>query len=95
MRLIFYRIGIIFLVLMVCTTCTKDEALLAPVGESSALKGANVMVMPSAETDVLLKAEEDWNNINAALQNAGPGETVQLAEGLFYLHKSIEVWNFC
>ena len=35
-------IGIIFLLLMVCTTCTKDEALLTPEGESSALKSAQV-----------------------------------------------------
>ena len=35
-----FSIGIIFLVLMVCTTCTKDEVLLTPDGESSALKKA-------------------------------------------------------
>jgi hypothetical protein len=37
-----FSIGIIFLVLMVCTTCTKDEALLTPDGELSALKSAPV-----------------------------------------------------
>ena len=37
-----FSIGIIFLVLLVCTTCTKDEALLTPDGENSALKGAKV-----------------------------------------------------
>ena len=29
-----------------------------------------------------------------ALQNAGSGEVVQLAEGLFYLHQSIIRWDF-
>jgi len=37
-----FSIGTIFLVLMVCTTCTKDEALLTPEGEPSALKSAHV-----------------------------------------------------
>jgi len=58
------------------------------------LKKAKTIVMPSAATDVLVKAEEDWNNINEALQNAGSGEVVQLGEGLFYLHKSIIRWDF-
>ena len=89
-----FSIGIIFLVLMVCTTCTKDEALLTPDGENSLLKAAKTKVMPSTATDVLTKAEEDWQNINDALQNAGSGEVVQLAEGLFYLHKSIIRWDF-
>jgi len=33
-----FSIGIIFLVLLVCTSCTKDEAYLTPDGEFSALK---------------------------------------------------------
>jgi len=33
-----FGIGIIFLVLMVCTTCTKEEALLTPEVESASLK---------------------------------------------------------
>ena len=37
-----FSIGIIFLVLFVCTTCTKEEALLTPEGEPSALKSAKV-----------------------------------------------------
>ena len=37
-----FSIGIIFLVLLVCTTCSKDEALIAPEGESYALKNALV-----------------------------------------------------
>jgi len=58
------------------------------------LKKAKLKVMPSTSTDVLVKAEEDWNNINDALQNAGSGDVVQLGEGLFYLHKSIIRWDF-
>lgn len=90
-----FSIGIIFLLLvLVCTNCTKDDAFLSPDGEESLLKAAKTKVMPSMAPDELIKAEEDWQNINDALQNAGPGETVQLAEGLFYLHKSIVVWDF-
>lgn len=87
--------GFILLVLaLVCTTCTKDDAFFSPDGEESLLKAAKIKVMPSMAPDDLIKAEEDWQNINDALQNAGPGETVQLAEGLFYLNKSIVVWDF-
>lgn len=90
-----FSIGFIFLVLaLVCTTCTKDDAFLSPDGEEFLLKAAKTKVMPSTASDVLTKAEENWQNINDALQNAGSGETVQLAEGTFYLHKSIVVWDF-
>jgi hypothetical protein len=58
------------------------------------LKKAKMKVMPSTSTNLLVKAEEDWNNINSALQNAGSGDVVQLGEGLFYLHKSIIRWDF-
>ena len=34
-----FGIGIILLALLVCTSCTKDEAYLTPDGELSALKG--------------------------------------------------------
>jgi hypothetical protein len=37
-----FSIGIIFLMLLVCTTCTKDEVLLTPDGETSALKKAAI-----------------------------------------------------
>ena len=57
-------------------------------------KAGNVKVMPSTAKDVLIKAQEDWQNINDALQNARSGEVVQLGKGLFYLHKSIIRWNF-
>ena len=75
-----------------CFACSESDEFYEETAD--ALKAAKVMVVPSSETDVLLKAQEDWNNINEALQNAGPGETVQLAEGLFYLHKSLVVWDF-
>jgi len=58
------------------------------------LKKVKMKVMPSTASDVLVKAEEDWNSINDALQSAGSGEVVQLGEGLFYLHKSIIRWDF-
>lgn len=57
-------------------------------------KAKKVKVMPSTANDVLIKAQEDWQNINDALQDARSGEVVQLGEGLFYLHKSIIRWNF-
>jgi len=57
-------------------------------------KAGNPKVMPSTATDVLIKAQEDWQNINDALQDAKSGEVVQLGKGLFYLHKSIIRWNF-
>ena len=52
------------------------------------------LITPSGAADPYLKAQEDWQNINEALQNASPGEVVQLAEGLFYLHKSLIRWDF-
>ncbi len=73
--------------------CEQDSFLIEP-DDLSVLKSGKTMVMPSMDSDVLTKAEEDWQNINDALQNAGSGERVQLAEGLFYLHKSITKWDF-
>ncbi|MDX5585671.1 MAG: hypothetical protein QNK20_12310 [Aureibaculum sp.] len=57
-------------------------------------KSGNAKVMPSKAKDVLIKAQEDWQSINNALQDAKSGEVIQLGEGLFYLHKSIIRWNF-
>lgn len=72
-------------------SCTQDEV----IDESpDLLKSAKTKVYPSTATDAGIKAAEDWQSINDALQNADPGETVQLAEGLFYLHKSIIRWDF-
>jgi hypothetical protein len=72
--------------------CEKDNDF--SQDEEAVLKAAKVMVMPCSSTDVLTKAEADWNNINEALQNAGSGEVVQLGAGTFYLHKSIVCWDF-
>jgi|GEM_PF-1398163 len=54
----------------------------------------NVKVYPSSAAEVLVKAQEDWQNINNALQDAGSGDVVELAEGLFYLHKTIIKYDF-
>ena len=91
-----FSIGIIFLLAaVVCTTCTKDEALLSPNGEDSLLKGAKIKysvldVPPSGD----ITGVTDVQNINDALQNADPGDIVQLEKGIFYLHKSIICWDF-
>ncbi|MEE4287030.1 MAG: right-handed parallel beta-helix repeat-containing protein [Mariniphaga sp.] len=86
-----------FLFLVVCITmiagCQKDQDFFQEEIPAQ-LKGAYLKVYPSTATDLLTKAEEDWFNINDAIQNATPGETVQLAKGLFYLHKSIVCWDF-
>lgn len=76
------------------TTSEPQEA-----GSRFALKegsrGASVTVVaPSTAADPGTKAQEDWDNINAALQDAGPGEVVELQAGLFYLHKSIVRYDF-
>ena len=80
------------LVFLLIAGCSKSDDFLNDT--STMLKAKKIKVMPSTATDALVKAQEDWLNINEALHNAGPGEVVQLAEGLFYLHKSIITWNF-
>ncbi|MGZ2370692.1 right-handed parallel beta-helix repeat-containing protein [Ancylomarina sp. YFZ004] len=86
----------LFLIVGICllTACSETDELLNEDLSVNSLKNGIAKVMPSMATDVLVKAEEDWNNINDALQNANPGEVVQLAEGQFYLHKSIIRWDF-
>lgn len=86
------KLLIVIFCMSLCFSCTEPDEFMdePPV----MLKKAQIKVMPSTETDVLLKAEDDWKNISDALNNAGPGETVMLGEGLFYLHKSIVCWNF-
>jgi hypothetical protein len=81
-----------FLVAVLCTTCTKDDGFLTPEGESSALKGAKAVVKVQPSGDV--SGVTDHFNINEALQNAGPGDVVQLKEGHFYLHKSLICEDF-
>ena len=82
-----------------CFACSESDVFLDDTPELEKAKNAKqksgkTKVIPSTATDALTKAQEDWQNINEALQNAGSGEVVQLAEGLFYLHKSIVRWDF-
>jgi len=71
--------------------CEKNEFF--PDQPDPMLKKA-MKVMPCSSADVMVKAETDWMNISEALQNAAPGEVVQLGEGTFYLHKSVVCWDF-
>lgn len=89
-----FSIGIIFLEFMVCTTCTKDEILPTPDGESSALKTAPVenvviTVEPSGgdDTQAVLNAFE-------AAKAAGQGSIVYLTEGIFHLSAPVIVEDF-
>lgn len=84
---------IIIFCISICFSCSEesDEFFEETPPE---LKSAKIKVYPSTNPIAIEKAEEDWNNINTALQSAGPGDVVQLAEGLFYLHKSIVRWDF-
>jgi hypothetical protein len=87
-----FSIGIVFLVLLVCTTCTKDEVLLTPEGEPSALKGAlveNVVITLEPSTD-----GDDTDDIRDALNNAPPGAIVYLTAGVFHISEPILVENF-
>ena len=82
-----------------CFACSEPDVLLDDTPELQKAKNAKqksgkTKVIPSTAADALTKAQEDWQNINEALQNAGSGEVVQLAKGLFYLHKSIVRWDF-
>jgi hypothetical protein len=85
---IFFLMAVISLV----AGCNKTDEIFDDA--QLELKKAKMKVMPSTASDVLEKANEDWNNINNALQSAGSGDVVQLGEGLFYLHKSIIRWDF-
>lgn len=87
----FNKLLILFFCMILCFSCSKEEFFEKPQPE---LKSGILKVYPSSAADILVKAEEDWNNINEALQNAGQGQTVRLAEGLFYLSKSIICWDF-
>ena len=91
------KVLIKFLFVVACIAliagCEKPDEFY-PEEDFAELKGAKIKVQPSNETNVLDKAHEDWARINEALQNAKPGQTVQLAAGTFYLHKSIVCWNF-
>ena len=87
-----YVLLLSFLLLLI-PGCDNSDYL--SIDDDSVMKKAGkTKVMPSTAKDVLVKAQEDWKNINDALQDAGSGEVVQLAEGLFYLNKSIVIWNY-
>ncbi len=77
----------------VISGCAKDE-MLPDQPDVMLKKTVKEMVQPCTSTNVAEKAETDWQNITRALQNAGPGEVVQLCEGTYYLHKSIVCWDF-
>ncbi len=47
-----FTVAIVFLVLLVCTTCTKDELILPPDGAPSALKSATVALSPEVEAAI-------------------------------------------
>lgn len=86
------RLLIVIFCMALFYSCSEPDEFLdeAPV----MLKKAMIKVQPSNEPNVQAKADEDWKNITDALQDAGPGETVMLGEGIFYLRKSVVVWNF-
>jgi len=89
-----FSVGIVFLALMVCTTCTKDEVLLTPDGESSALKAAPaenfiITLTPTGGDDSDAIEEALWE-----ARNEGPGSVVQLTEGTFYVTRNIRVDGF-
>ena len=87
-----YVLLLSFLLLLILG-CDNSDNL--SINDDINLKTAwKAKVMPSTANDVLVKAQEDWQSINDALQDANPGEVLQLGEGLFYLHKSIIRWNF-
>ncbi len=82
-----------------CFACSEPDVFVDDTpamlkAKNAKQKAGKIKVIPSAATNALIKAHEDWQNINEALQNAGSGEVVQLAEGLFYLHQSIIRWDF-
>ncbi len=86
-----FSIGIIFLVLLVCTTCTKDEALLTPDGERSALKAAPVENAPISidAIDALILKIENYVSIG----DLEPGIANSLISKLENAKKSLEKGN--
>lgn len=63
------------------------------MGAGAAFGQTTIIVSPSGDTTGI----NDWNAITQAFADAttaGPGSTVQLEAGTFYLHKGIVVWNF-
>ena len=77
--------------LLLCTTCSKDEVLLTPDGETSALKSApvtnvpDITIAPSGD----LSGVSDAYNIQFALDNLVTGGTILLESGSFYINRTI------
>jgi hypothetical protein len=89
-----FSIGIMFLALLVCTNCSKEEILPTPPGETSALKTAPV---ESYVVTVVPNGTNDTEAIRAAFDEAiaaGPGSIVYLTEGTFYLTEPIDLVDF-
>jgi hypothetical protein len=79
-----FSIGIIFLLLAaICTTCTKDEALLTPEGEFSALK--------QASSSNYIPGEDITEQLRGDLED---GLSITLPAGLFYLSESIMITGY-
>lgn len=91
-----YLGGLSFAAVALLVAGCQEETLLTPDDASPLLHRSDgtVFIGPSTAGDPLIKAQEDWDNINDALQNADPGDVVQLEAGLFYLHKSIVRFDF-
>lgn len=62
MRTKLFSIGITFIVLLLCTNCTKDEILPTPDVENSALKSAHVKIVP----DITVAPSGDLSGISDA-----------------------------
>jgi uncharacterized protein Usg len=79
-----FSITIIFLLLaVICTTCTKDEALLTPEGEHSVLKKAKSSNYIPGE-DITLQLRSDLEE----------GLSVTLPAGHFYLSETIFITGY-
>jgi hypothetical protein len=97
-----FNYGISFVIVLflafLMSGCNSDSPLINTSDinslEENIISGEKSIINPSNDPDPLVKAQEDWDNINEALQNAGPGEVIKLNAGLFYLHKSIITTNF-
>lgn len=75
MKIKVFGFGIFILALMVCTTCTKDEAILTQEGEPSALKSAQVN--SGEEINYLLSLIEDIESmVEVGLLSKGNGNAL-------------------
>lgn len=97
-----YLYGLTIAAWAIFAVACQDTTPLTPDGASVELdrmvrldgEDLVIIVGPSAAADPLVKAQEDWQNISAALEGAEPGDVVQLRAGLFYLHRSVVTWDF-